>query len=276
MAPKVRLDRLLVERGLAESREKAQAVILAGEVEVEGRRADKPGMPVPPGAAVVVRSIRRVRVGRAGEKLEGALDAFGVPVAGRSALDIGASIGGFTECLLRRGALCVIALDVGKGQLHWSLRSDPRVIPLEGINARYLQVADLPATPSPLDLVVCDVSFISLTMILPAVARVLPEGDAVVLVKPQFEAGRGKVGPGGILKDPSVREQAVRGVISAAVRTGFRCLAACLSPLPGAEGNRELFLRLSRGQEPPGLSTGLEESLRAALSEAEAGAPEAS
>ena len=264
---KVRLDRLLVERGLAESREKAQGLILAGEVEVEGRRADKAGFAVANDAAVVIRSTRPARVSRAGGKLDGALGVFDVGVAGRRALDVGASTGGFTEVLLQRGAASVIALDVGRGQLHWKLRTDPRVLPVEGVNARYLTPADLPPAGCPIDFAVADVSFISLRLIFPALAGVLPAGEAVVLVKPQFEAGKGKVGRGGILRDEKERERAVRGVADSAAACGFFVRAACLSAVPGAEGNLEFFLHLFRGV-PAGLSPELEASLQAALREA--------
>jgi 23S rRNA (cytidine1920-2'-O)/16S rRNA (cytidine1409-2'-O)-methyltransferase len=273
---KIRLDRLLVERGLAGTREKAQGMILAGEVYVDGRRADKPGVSLPAEAPIEIRRSRPERVGRAGGKLEGALEAFQLDATGRSALDIGASIGGFTETLLRRGAARVVALDVGRGQLHESLRADPRVTPLEGLNARRLEPSDLPPGALPLDLIVCDVSFISLKLILPAIARVLPRGDAVVLVKPQFEAGRGQVGRGGILRNPVARESAVRAVVRAAVDNAFSVVAACASPLPGAEGNREIFLRLASGG-PAELMPGFEESLTRALREAaSADAPEPS
>ena len=268
-AGKIRLDRLLVERGLAESREKAQGMILAGEVEIDGRRADKAGTAVAADARVEVRSSRPAWVSRSGAKLEGALTRFGIPVAGRQALDIGASTGGFTECLLRRGAASVIALDVGRGQLHWSLRTDPRVVPLEGMNARMLEPADLPASEGAVDLVVVDVSFISLRLILPAVARILPAGDAVVLVKPQFEAGRGKVGRGGILRDPAERERALRAVATAAGEEGFHVDSACVSPLPGAEGNVEFFLHLTRGDRAEATPlSGAEEALARAVLEA--------
>ena len=242
-------------------------MILAGEVFVDGRRVDKPGTPIPSAAPLEIRSGRRIRVGRAGEKLEAALERFGLAVEGRLALDIGASVGGFTECLLNRGASRVIALDVGKGQLDQSLRGDPRVRILDGMNARYLRPGDLSPDEAALDLIVCDVSFISLRLILPAVARVLTRGDAVVLVKPQFEAGRGKVGPGGIVRDPAVREEAVRAVARSAAECGFRLVAACDSSLPGAEGNREIFLHLRAG-DPPGPAPGFEESLARALREA--------
>jgi 23S rRNA (cytidine1920-2'-O)/16S rRNA (cytidine1409-2'-O)-methyltransferase len=268
MVDKLRLDRLLVARGIAPTREKARAMILAGQVEVEDHTVAKPGQAVAVSAAIEIRPLGPSRVGRAGEKLDGALHRLPASPAGRRALDIGASVGGFTECLLRRGAVSVIALDVGKGQLDWKLRCDPRVYPVEGINARYLQPSDLPPEAMPVEFVVCDVSFISLRLILPAIARVLGSGEAVVLVKPQFEAGRGQVGRGGIVRDRWIREDAVRTVIRAAEGCGFAILAACASPLPGAEGNVEFFLHLRPGAVP-GPAGDLEETLQSALAESD-------
>lgn len=243
-------------------------MILAGEVEVEGLPSAKPGTRVDGDASLVVRPRRPPRVGRAGEKLETALDRFGIDPAGRIALDIGASIGGFTECLLRRGAAHVVALDVGRGQLDWSLRNDARVTPLEGVNARHLRPADLPSPGRDPDLVVCDVSFISLKLVLPAIAGVLERGDAIVLVKPQFEAGRGKVGRGGILRDVSERERTLREVAAAAAGEGFHVARACVSGLPGAGGNIEYFLHLRRGAggtDAPGAGPDLERSILEAI-----------
>jgi 23S rRNA (cytidine1920-2'-O)/16S rRNA (cytidine1409-2'-O)-methyltransferase len=239
-AGKLRLDRLLVERGLAESREKAQALILAGQVLVEGQKALKPGHGVGAEAAVGLVGPPLKYVGRGGLKLEAALDAFSIDVAGKVCLDVGASTGGFTDCLLQRGARRVYAVDVGTGQLDWKLRRDPRVAVREGINARYLEWA---AIGEAVDLVTCDVSFISVTLILPALEPFLREASRiVVLAKPQFEAGRGQVGKGGIVRDPRVHAETVEKVSRAVRAMGFTNVAAMPSPVTGAEGNREFLV----------------------------------
>ena len=240
----VRLDRLLVDRGLVPSRERAQRLIMAGEVLVDDRPVTKPGTTVEAEAAVRLRAAASPYVSRGGEKLAGALDAFGVEPAGRVCCDVGASTGGFTDVLLRRGAARVVALDVGYGQLAWSLRQDPRVTVLERVNARALEPGMLPATPT---LVTVDVSFISLALVLPAVARVLPAGGEVVaLVKPQFEAGRGEVGKGGVVRDPAVRAACVARVREVAVACGFAVRGEAPSVLPGPKGNQEVFVWLQR------------------------------
>jgi len=239
-----RLDVWLTEHGLTESREKAQALVMAGRVSVDGRRADKPGAPVRAGAAVTVEA-GPSHVGRGAAKLEGALDALAVDPRGRIALDVGASTGGFTETLLARGAVRVYAVDVGRGQLHERLRTDPRVVVRDRVNARDLSPADV---PEPCSLATVDVSFISARKILPALLRVLaPDAELVVLVKPQFEVGRFQVGRGGIVKDPALHLQALRDVAFVAQDLGYAVRGACPSPVPGAEGNRELFLHLVRG-----------------------------
>jgi 23S rRNA (cytidine1920-2'-O)/16S rRNA (cytidine1409-2'-O)-methyltransferase len=241
--PKERLDRLLVERGLARSRERAQALVLAGVVRVDGKAGQKPGTLLSQDVAIEVIARDHPFVGRGGVKLEGALTRLEVAVSGRVALDIGASTGGFTDCLLRRGAVRVYALDVGRGLLDWSLRGDPRVVVLEGRNARYLSRGDL---PEQVNIVVIDVSFISLRLILPPLPSiVLPEADVVALVKPQFEVGKGETGKGGIVRDPEKHLQALRSAAAAAEKAGFAVRGACVSPLQGAEGNREFFLKLS-------------------------------
>ncbi len=242
---KERLDRLLVDRGLAKSRERAQALVLAGRVRVDGRAAAKPGVSVPADASIEVIVPDHPYVGRGGLKLAGALERLGVDPAGRVALDIGASTGGFTDCLLRRGAVSVVALDVGAGQLDWGLRNDPRVTVREGVNARLLARADL---PGPFDLVVIDVSFISLRLILPVVpSRLAPRGDVLALVKPQFEVGRSDVGRGGIVREPRLHRAALQAVVAAAQETGLGVAGGCPSPITGAEGNREFFLHLVTG-----------------------------
>jgi 23S rRNA (cytidine1920-2'-O)/16S rRNA (cytidine1409-2'-O)-methyltransferase len=245
VAAGVRLDRLLVDRGLAPSRERAQRLILAGAVLVADRPATKAGVLVAPDVPLRLRGSASDYVSRGGEKLAGALDAFALDVAGTVALDVGASTGGFTDCLLRRGARRVIAVDVGYGQLAWTLRQDPRVVVLERTNARRLDCAMLPEPP---DLATVDVSFISLALVLPAVAATLRPGAAVVtLVKPQFEAGRGQVGKGGVVRDPAVRAEAVARVRREAEGMGLRVRGEADSVLHGPKGNREVFLWLEKG-----------------------------
>jgi len=235
---KTRLDRLLVDRGLVESREKAQALILAGEVYCQGQKAAKAGQSVPGDAEVEVRA-RPPYVGRGGFKLAAALSHFDIRVAGAVCLDIGASTGGFTDALLQAGAARVHAVDVGAGQLDWKLRTDPRVTPHEGINARRLRFEDIGER---VDLAVCDVSFISVTLILPAAVPLLqPDGRMVILVKPQFEAGRGYVGKGGIVRDPEIHRAACQRVERAVREYGFQT-ALLDSPILGAEGNKEFLL----------------------------------
>jgi 23S rRNA (cytidine1920-2'-O)/16S rRNA (cytidine1409-2'-O)-methyltransferase len=239
---KPRLDRLLVERGLAPTREKAQALIMAGEVLVDGRKAVKPGQPVDAGSHLEILA-QPPFVSRGGLKLEAAMSHFGIQVAGRICLDIGASTGGFTDCLLQRGAARVHAVDVGAGQLDWKIRTDARVVVHEKLNARYLRPEDIGES---IDLAVCDVSFISVTLILPAIAPLLqaklqPGGEMVILVKPQFEAGKGQVGKGGIVRDPELHQAACRRVDDAVRQMGFET-DIMESPILGAEGNREFLL----------------------------------
>ena len=242
---KQRLDLLLVARSLAESRERAQALILAGRVEVEGKRAAKAGERVDTSARLVVFGPEHPFVGRGGVKLAGALERFGIDPAGRVALDVGASTGGFTDCLLQRGARRVYALDVGSGQLHYRLRKDPRVVVMEQVNARELKPADL---PEPVSLVTVDVSFISLRLILPALVPLMgPEADLIALVKPQFEVGRREVGKGGIVRDAGLHRRVVNEILVFAASLGLGAANLCASPLPGAEGNREYFLLLRKG-----------------------------
>ena len=241
-----RLDVWLAEHGLAESREKAQALVMAGRVTVDGRRAAKPGSPVREGTKVAVEAGPE-HVGRGALKLQGALDAFGVDPAGGVAVDVGASTGGFTQILLDRGAARVYAVDVGRGQLHERLRQDPRVVVRDRTNARSLSPEGV---PEPCSLAVVDVSFISVRLVLPALLSVLAAGaQAVVLVKPQFEVGRFQVGRGGIVTDPLLHLQTLRDVAVEAQRLGYAVRGACRSPLPGAEGNREFFLHLVPGGE---------------------------
>lgn len=240
---KVRLDLLLVDRGLAASRERARALILAGQVEVDGRVADKAGAMIDPGSAVELRQPDHPYVSRGALKLVRALDEFSIDPAGLVALDVGASTGGFTDVLLRRGAARVYAVDVGYGQLAWSLRSDPRVIAIERTNVRYLDPA---AIPEPCPLAVIDVSFISLTLVLAKVASLMrsPGGSIVCLVKPQFEAGRDQVMRGGVVRDPAARAGALEKVRSFAAERGFAVGPAVDSPIPGPAGNLEFLLLL--------------------------------
>jgi 23S rRNA (cytidine1920-2'-O)/16S rRNA (cytidine1409-2'-O)-methyltransferase len=251
---KKRLDVLLVERGLAESRTQAQALILAGRVP----GYEKPGMQVDENAELAVRAPPRF-VSRGGEKLAHALDSLGIDPAGRDCLDVGASTGGFTDVLLQGGAARVIAVDVGYGQLHERLRADPRVVVLERTNARELR--ELPFAP---ELVVCDVSFISLRLALPrALALAKPGWEAVVLVKPQFEAGRPEV-KGGVVRDVEVRRRVVREVAVAALGWGGETVGAVDSGLPGPKGNREVFLHLLH-REHPQLPDDLDDRIAAAV-----------
>jgi 23S rRNA (cytidine1920-2'-O)/16S rRNA (cytidine1409-2'-O)-methyltransferase len=257
-----RLDVWLAEAGLSESREKAQALVMAGRVKLDGQPATKPGTRVKPGARVEVEP-GPAHVGRGALKLEGALDAFGLDPRGGVAVDVGASTGGFTETLLERGAPRVYAIDVGRGQLHERLRQDPRVIVRDRTNARALSPELVPEACA---LAVMDVSFISVTKILEPLRSVLgPSANAVVLVKPQFEVGRLQVGRGGIVRDPELHLQALRDVAGFAQAAGYAVRAACASPVTGATGNREFFLHLVPGGEP--LAAGaLESVLRKAVS----------
>jgi 23S rRNA (cytidine1920-2'-O)/16S rRNA (cytidine1409-2'-O)-methyltransferase len=237
----VRLDALLVERGLFENRSRAAAAVMAGEVSVgsDGTRVSKPGTHVSPDAELVVAERRRF-VSRGGLKLERALECFVMPVSGRLCLDVGASTGGFTDCLLRHGAGHVIAVDVGYGELDWRLREDPRVTVMERINARGLEAGALPYEP---DLVVMDLSFISLAKVVPAVAAVAaPRFDLVALVKPQFELGKGRVGKGGVVRNSEDRLEALVSAGEAARAAGLSVQGYCSSGLPGPAGNRESFM----------------------------------
>jgi 23S rRNA (cytidine1920-2'-O)/16S rRNA (cytidine1409-2'-O)-methyltransferase len=238
---KIRLDQLVVDRGLAPSRERARALILAGQVTLAGQPATKAGTQVSTDADVALVTPDHPYVGRGGVKLAHALDAFAIEVAGREALDIGASTGGFTDVLLQRGAPRVVALDVGHGQIDWKLRTDPRVIVIEGFNARMLTPADL---PNPVDIVVIDVSFISLRHILAAVPPLLrPGADVVALVKPQFEAGRDEVRKG-VIRDPAIHQRVLDEVSAAAADIGLTRVGSVPSPITGAKGNQEFFLHL--------------------------------
>jgi 23S rRNA (cytidine1920-2'-O)/16S rRNA (cytidine1409-2'-O)-methyltransferase len=251
---KERLDVLLVSRGHAESRQKAQAMILAGEVTVSGQRSDKPGTLIPLDAVVEVATSQTRYVGRGGLKLEGALDDFGILPDGKICLDAGSSTGGFTDCMLQRGAAKVYAADVTTSQLAWKLRQDPRVVPVEA-NIRYLDAKALPTPPS---LITVDVSFISVGKVLPRlVSLAAPGAEFLILIKPQFELERGQVGAGGIVRDPQLHERAIERVRAAAESLGLQIKGVKPSHVPGAEGNQEFFLYATLGEpnfQPPAKS----------------------
>jgi 23S rRNA (cytidine1920-2'-O)/16S rRNA (cytidine1409-2'-O)-methyltransferase len=250
---RVRLDSLLIERGLYASRSRAAAAVLAGDVHLGPgrRRAEKPGQLVPDDVEVDVATPPPY-VSRGGIKLANALDGFGLDVRGRRALDVGASTGGFTDCLLQRGAAHVVALDVAYGELALSVRGDARVTVIERVNARALEPSALPYAP---DLVVADVSFISLTKVLPAVlACCAARFDALVMVKPQFEVGRERIGKGGVVSDPALRREAIVAVAQAARAEGAEVLGFASSGLPGPAGNRETFAWLAEGGRDGGLA----------------------
>lgn len=248
MKTTARLDVVLVERGLTPSRERARALILARQVRVNGEIVSKAGHPVAADARITLVQPDHPYVGRGGVKLAHALDVFAIDPKGRTALDVGASTGGFTDVLLRRGAAHVVALDVGHGQLDWTLRNDTRVTVIERVNARTLTTEQLPEKWRTFDIVTMDVSFISVRHVLPAVARlVAPDGDVVVLVKPQFEAGRDEVGNGGIVRDVGVHRRVLHEVTDAADALGLTRIADTESPITGAEGNREFFVHLRHG-----------------------------
>jgi 23S rRNA (cytidine1920-2'-O)/16S rRNA (cytidine1409-2'-O)-methyltransferase len=245
MTTRMRLDALLVHKGLVESRERAQALILAGQVDVDGHGAHKAGTLIDVHANVQVIGPDHPWVSRGGLKLAHALEVFGVDVTGRLALDIGASTGGFTDVLLQRGARHVIALDVGHGQLHWRIRTDARVTVIEGVNARHLSRADLPDIGPGVDVVSIDVSFISLALIFPVVPPLLAPGAHVIaLVKPQFEAGRRDVGKRGVVTSPAVHERVLADVTAAAAAVGLVRRGLTDSPITGAHGNTEFLMLL--------------------------------
>lgn len=260
MSTKKRLDVLLFERGLAESRQKAQAAVMSGQVFVNGRRVDKAGTAVADDAAVEVRGNPLPFVSRGGLKLEKALDCFGIDLSGTAAIDAGASTGGFTDCMLRRGAARVYAVDVGYGQLAWSLRSDKRVVCMERTNIRYLRPEDIPEA---LDFGTADVSFISLRLVLPVLRSLLkPDGRVVCLVKPQFEAGRDKVGKKGVVRDAAVHLEVLRSFLSYAADADFTVEGLTFSPIKGPEGNIE-YLGLLKS----GAGSGFQGDLRALVAE---------
>ena len=252
MSEKMRLDALLVQRGLVESRDKAKAVIMGGHVILEGEREDKPGRMVSPDAAVELRDYEKKYVSRGGYKLEKALLEFGIDLQGAVCIDAGASTGGFTDCMLQNGAKKVYAVDVGYGQLAWSLRTDERVVCMERTNVRYLDGEQI---SEQVDFVSIDVSFISLSLVVPPLAALLREGGQMVaLVKPQFEAGREKVGKKGVVRDPAVHREVLEKACGLARETGLCVRGLTYSPIKGPEGNIEFLCWLQKGvgmgQEP--------------------------
>ena len=248
-APRTRLDVRLADDGLAASRDRARALILAGRVRVDGTVVTKAGTPVAAGARIEVREPDFPWVGRGGVKLAHALDAFGIDVTGREALDIGASTGGFTDVLLQRGARRVVALDVGHGQLDWRLREDPRVIVQERRNARELDPSWL---PGPVGIVTIDVSFIGLGLALPRVTELLaPEGQVIALIKPQFEVGKGQVGKGGVVRDPALHRAVIERVLCEAAGMGLAPAGVIRSPITGPAGNVEFLAWLRLGAVTP-------------------------
>ena len=248
MSNKTRLDVLLVERGLAESRQKAQAVIMAGHVFVAGRRSDKPGTAVANDAAIEVRGAALRYVSRGGLKLEKAMQTWPITLAGKTCADIGASTGVFTDCMLQNGAEKVYAVDVGYGQLDWRLRNDPRVVCLERTNARYLSMEEI---PQPLDFASIDVSFISLKLIFPALYQLLRQGGEIAcLIKPQFEAGREKVGKKGVVRDSAVHLEVLEHFLEHARDNHLAVLGVTYSPIRGPEGNIEYLGYLRKSEEP--------------------------
>jgi 23S rRNA (cytidine1920-2'-O)/16S rRNA (cytidine1409-2'-O)-methyltransferase len=239
---KERIDKVLVERGLVESRTRAQALILAGQVLVREQRIEKPGQLIDPNADIRIKGETLRYASRGGLKLEAALRDFHIDPQGKSCIDIGASTGGFTDCLLQHGAARVWAIDVGHNQIVWRLRQDPRVIVLEGVNARNLTADQFPIR---FELATIDVSFISLTKILPALKNCLaPNGECIALIKPQFEVGKGEVGRGGIVTDPAQHRRVLNEITQAAIETGLSPVGVIESPIPGAEGNREFLTHL--------------------------------
>jgi 23S rRNA (cytidine1920-2'-O)/16S rRNA (cytidine1409-2'-O)-methyltransferase len=241
---KERLDKLVLDRGLAPSRERAKALIMAGQVVVDDHLADKAGLMVPVTAEIRLKGEPLPYVSRGGLKLAHGLDQFQINVEGLSAMDVGASTGGFTDCLLQRGATRVIAVDVGYGQLAWKLREDPRVLNLEKTNIRYLEPETLPEIP---ELAVIDASFISLDKVLPQTLRLIrEEGTVVALIKPQFEVGRGQVGKGGVVKDEKKHAEVVANVSALAESLGLQVLGVCESPILGPKGNKEFLIHLKK------------------------------
>jgi 23S rRNA (cytidine1920-2'-O)/16S rRNA (cytidine1409-2'-O)-methyltransferase len=248
MAERTRLDILVYQQGLAPSRAQARALVLAGKIAVDGQRITRAGAQFPPHTTLTRLGSEKRYVSRGGGKLVAALEAFSVEVASCIAMDVGASTGGFTDCLLQYGAARVYAVDVGYGQLHWQLRTDPRVVVYERTNARYLKPSDMPER---IALLTVDVSFISLRLLLPVLIELLAlPADAIVLIKPQFEVGKDQVGRGGVVRDTMLHYQALHDVLTVAQSCGFSVLQGIASPLLGPKGNREFLVHLRVGASP--------------------------
>ncbi|MGE5506727.1 MAG: TlyA family RNA methyltransferase [Actinomycetota bacterium] len=249
MTARKRVDQLMVDRGLAESRSRAQALVMAGLVLSDGKRVDKPGTAIPEDAPLELKGQDHPWVSRGGLKLAKAIEQFAIDPAGKVAIDVGASTGGFTDVLLAHGAARVYAVDVGHGQLAWKLRNDPRVVVLERTNARYLTAEQI---PEPVDLVVCDASFIGLETVLPAaLALAAPGAMLVALIKPQFEVGKGRVGKGGVVREPELHDEVCERIQTwLAARAGWSVVGLCASPILGPEGNKE-FLIVGRFEGAP-------------------------
>jgi len=258
MARKDRLDKLLVERGVVQSRERARALIMAGKVAVEGKRIDKPGIQVSEDAEVLLRTKDSPYVSRGGEKMEGALKAFAFDPRGMIVMDVGASTGGFTDCILQKGATKVYAVDVGYGQLAWKLQKDPRVINLERRNIRYLPREEV---PEEIDLILIDASFISVEKFLPHLLGFLKKGGVILgLIKPQFEVGKGEVGKGGVVKDRTQYEKVLNRISDFSRGVGLKVLGVTESPLLGHKGNKEFFIYLKKESERDGHAEGTKAS----------------
>ncbi len=250
MARKERLDKLLVEKKIVRTREKAKALIMAGKVAVEGNRVDKPGTQIHVDARLQLREGDSAYVSRGGEKMEGALKAFGIDPKGMIVMDVGASTGGFTDCILQKGAAKVYAVDVGYGQLAWKLQKDPRVINLERRNVRYLQRDEVQEET---DLILIDTSFISIEKFLPHLLGFLKKGGAILsLIKPQFEVGKGEVGKGGVVRDKALHEKVIDRISNFGRGLGLKVLGVTESPLLGPKGNREFFICLKKENEKHG------------------------
>ncbi len=248
MSEKKRLDQLIFDQGLAPSRERAKAMIMEGRVYFQNQKYDKPGTPMPSDAKLEIRGNDMPYVSRGGLKLEKAMTCFPISLMGKTAMDIGASTGGFTDCMLQKGASKVYSIDVGYGQLAWKLRTDPRVINLERTNVRYLTKEQV---PEPIDFFSVDVSFISLRLVLPVARNFLKEGgEAVCLIKPQFEAGREKVGKKGVVREKSTHKEVIDAIVSFVLETGFSVKGITFSPVKGPEGNIEYLIYLKKAEVP--------------------------
>jgi 23S rRNA (cytidine1920-2'-O)/16S rRNA (cytidine1409-2'-O)-methyltransferase len=249
VSKKARLDVLLIEKGLVSSRQRGRALIMAGKVFVNDQRIDKPGVLVAKDDDIVLKGTDIPYVGRGGLKLEEALKSFKIKVNGLVCLDVGASTGGFTDCLLQHGADCVFAVDVGYGQLDWKLRQDPRVVVIERTNIRNISADILPQL---VDLITIDVSFISLKIVVPSVIKFLKQDSGIIaLIKPQFEVGKGKVGKGGVVRDSNLHNEVIKDLSEFFTKTGLRCESVIPSPILGPKGNKEFFISLTTGVRDP-------------------------